>query len=289
MNFKSITAAAVILSVATPAFSASKVVVQPVQLANESIRYNHGQATVDQFSDTGSIQVRPGALDHGSLTFNVAVFNNGKQSSNIDVTNFSLTAGTVTAKAMTVETLEKKAKSRAAWAQFAIAMAGGLSAAAAASQRDTYHGSFVTPRGTYHSYYSAPSAFGQVQAAASIAAAGVGVAAVQSRLDQTLDALGSQIVQLTTVDPDDSYAGTIVFEKVKLSKLPMQVTMTVDWNGRKYPFSFQVAKPGTPAPAFKPAVIEAALPAPAPAVPSAVEGVNAAPAVSPAAGSSKPI
>lgn len=284
MNLKSITAAAVVLSVATPAFAGSKVVVQPVQLANESIRYNHGRATVDQFSDNGSVQVRPGPLDHGSLTFNVAVFNTGNQSSNIDVTNFSLAAGTVTAKAMTVETLEKKAKSRAAWTQFALAMAGGLSAAAAASQRDTYHGTFVTPRGTYRSYYSAPSAFGQVQAAASIAAAGVGIAAVQNRLDQTLEALGNQVVQLTTVDPDDSYAGQIVFEKVRLSKLPMQVTVTVDWNGHQYPFAFQIAKPGTPAPAFKPAVIEAAAPianepqvqtketAPLPAVPGPVAG-----------------
>ena len=187
---------------------------------------------------------------------------------------------------MTVETLEKKAKSRAAWAQVALAMAGGLSAAAAASQRDTYHSTFVTPRGTYRSYYSAPSSFGQIQAAASIAAAGVGIAAVQNRLDKTLDALGSQIIQLTTVDPDDSYAGTIVFEKVKLTKLPMQVTMTVDWNGRQYPFSFQVAKPGTPAPAFKPPVIEEPVPdaAATPATDSAspvAAPVPAAPAPAP--------
>ena len=254
--------------ISAPAQAAPKVVVQPIQLANESIRYNHGLATIDQFSENGSVQVRPAPMDHGSLAFNIAVFNTGSQAANIDVSNFTLQADAVTVNAMSVEVLEKKAKSRAAWTQVALAMAGGLTAAAAASQRDTYHSTFVTPRGTYRSYYSAPSAFGQLQATAAIAATGVGIAAVQSRLDQTLDALGSQIVQLTTVDPDDSYGGMIVFEKIKLSKLPARVTIVVDWNGQKYPFAFQVAKPGTPAPQFKPVAISEPVPeAPPPSAP----------------------
>lgn len=254
--------ASLVLCAVQPAYAAPKVVVQPMQLAEESIRYNHGVATIDQFSDNGSIQIRPAPMDHGSLAFNIAVFNTGKQAANIDVSNFALTADAVTVGALSVEVLEKKAKSRAAWTQVGLAVLGGVTAAAAASQRDTYHSTFVTPRGrTYHSYYSAPSALGQATAVASVAAAGVGIAAVQNRLDQTLEALGSEIVQLTTVDPDDSYGGTIVFEKVKFAKLPMQVTMTVDWNGRKYPFAFQIAKPGTPAPPFKPTQIVEKAPA----------------------------
>jgi hypothetical protein len=262
MIYRGAAFAALVGCVVQPVCAAPKVVIQPIQLAEESIRYNHGVATVDQFSDTGSIQIRPAPVDHGSLAFNIAVFNTGSQAANIDVSNFTLAAGSVTVNAMSVEVLEKKAKSRAAWTQFGLAMLGAASAAAAASQRDTYHSTFVTPRGrTYHSYYSAPSALGQATAVASVAAAGVGIAAVQNRLDQTLEALGTDIVQLTTVDPDDSYGGTIVFEKVKFAKLPMQVTMTVDWNGRKYPFTFQIAKPGTPAPAFKPTPIVEQAPA----------------------------
>jgi len=83
-------------------------------------------------------------------------------------------------------------------------------------------------------------------------------------------------MQMTTVDPGDSYAGTIIFQKVKFTKLPMKVTMTVDWNGRKYPFAFQIAKPGTPAPAFTAApIVERAETAQAPAA-------TAAPAMQPA-------
>lgn len=57
---------------------------------------------------------------------------------------------------------------------------------------------------------------------------------------------------MTTVSPGESYAGLIVFEKVKLPALPARVTMTVNWNGVGYPFTFRIAKPGTPAPAFRP-------------------------------------
>lgn len=193
-------------------------------------------------------------MDHGSLVFNVAVFNTGGQTANIDVTNFTLGTDALTVNAMTAETLEKKAKSRAAWAQMGLALAGGITAAAAASQRDTYRSTFVTPRAVYRSYYSAPSAIGQVQATAAIAATGVGIASIQSRLDDTLDAIGSQIVQMTTVDPGDSYGGTIIFEKFRFTTLPMRITLNVDWNGRTYPFTFQVAKPGTPVPPFSVAI-----------------------------------
>jgi hypothetical protein len=243
-------------ALSAPAVAAPKVVIQPVQQANESIRYNHGAPTVDIFSQGGSVQVRPAPMDHGSLAFNIAVFNDGTQSANIDVSNFSLTSQDTTVGAFSVDTLEKKAKSRAAWSQVGLALAGGLSAAAAASQRDTYRSTFHTPRGVYRSYYSAPSTVGQIQAAAIVAGTGVGIAAIQNRLDRTLDELGEQIIQMSTVDPHESYAGKIVFEKVKLAKLPMQVTVVVDWNGQKYPFTFQIAKPGTPAPPFRPAVIE---------------------------------
>lgn len=246
----------VFCAISAQAFAAPKLLIQPVQMAEESIRYNHGVPTVDQASTGGSVQVRPAPVDHGSLAFNVAVFNDSRQSANLDVTNFTLTSEGVTVAALTVDALEKKAKSRAAWSQVGLALVGGIGAAAAASQRDTYRSSLYTRHGSYHSYYSAPSVAGQIQATAIAAGTGVGIAAIQSRLDQKLDELGNDVIQMTTVSPGESYAGLIVFEKVKLPALPARVTMTVNWNGIGYPFTFQIAKPGTPAPAFKP--IEAA-------------------------------
>src|SRR3546814_11757351 len=33
-------------------------------------------------------------------------------------------------------------------------------------------------------------------------------------------------------------------------KLPKIVTINLDWNGERYPFSFRLVKPGTPAPVY---------------------------------------
>jgi hypothetical protein len=236
-----------------PVCAASDLISQPLQLGDENVRYNHGQATVDVYAEGGSIQVRPALMDHGSLSFSAAVFNSGSAPANVDVSNFTLVVDGKTYKALSVETLQKKAKSRAAWATFAVALAGGLSAYAAASQRDTYTSTLYTPRGVYQAYSSGPSAIGQVEAAAIVAGTGVGIAAIQNKLDGTLDKLGNQIVQLSTVDPGTSYGGVIVFEKVPFKKVPARAEMVVDWNGHQYHLNFQVAKPGTPAPPFKPA------------------------------------
>src|SRR3546814_6144696 len=56
------------------------------------------------------------------------------------------------------------------------------------------------------------------------------------------------ILQLSTVDPDRSYGGKIVLAKIMDKKLPKIVTINLDWNGERYPFSFRLVKPGTPAP-----------------------------------------
>ncbi|QSR18405.1 hypothetical protein CA833_14615 [Novosphingobium sp. KA1] len=251
-----IVAPLVALAISTQAIAAPKIVIQPIQQADEHIRYDHGSATVDIFSESGSVQVRPAPMDHGSLAFNVAVYNDASQSANVDVSSFSLTSESVTVAALSVDELERKAKNRATWATVGLALAGGLTAAAAASQRDHYRSTLYTPHGAYRYTYSAPSTAGQIQAAAIAGGTAYGIVSIQRQLDQTLDDLGDQIIQMSTVNPHESYAGKIVFNKVKLPKLPAQVTMIVDWNGQKYPFTFQIAKAGTPAPPFRPSTIE---------------------------------
>src|SRR3546814_3334628 len=123
-------------------------------------------------------------------------------------------------------------------------------AAGAASQRDTYRRSVYTPRGSFPGYYSAPSAICQRQAAASTAGTGYAIYNVQQRLDQTRRDLADTVVQLSTVDPDRSYGGKIVLAKIMDKKLPKIVTINLDWNGERYPFSFRLVKPGTPAPVY---------------------------------------
>ncbi len=102
--------------------------------------------------------------------------------------------------------------------------------------------------------------------------------AVQNQLDKTREMLGAETVQLTTVDPRDSYAGRIVLQKIKAKVLPLRISFVVNWNGQSYPFAFQLVKPGTPQPVF---------PTP-PAPPIAPEQPMPEPAVLPVAPAAPP-
>jgi hypothetical protein len=95
-----------------------------------------------------------------------------------------------------------------------------------------------------------PSTAGQIQATAIAAGTGFGIASINNQLDRTLADLGEEVIQLTTVDPGESYAGRIVLAKLKSTALPTQVHLTINWNGEAYPFTFQIARPGTAAPTF---------------------------------------
>jgi len=242
-------AALICFSMSTQAL-AGQAVVHPVQIGKETARFDQGEVTLDLEGKNGVIQVSPLGWDHGGLVFSVAVYNDSDAPSNFDIDNVSVTAGSQSLTVFSREELEKKAKNRAMWTQIGLAALGGVAAAAAASQRDHYRATFVTPRGVYRSYFSAPSASGQVAAAASIGAAGVGIATVQRNLDETRAALRDEIIQRTTVDPHSFYAGRIVLDKIKSRNLPQDVRLTVRWNGEEYPFGFQVAKSGTQAPPF---------------------------------------
>ncbi len=243
--------AAAVMLIAQPATAGGpKFLLQPVPVGMETVRFQQGVPTIDLQKPDGVVQLTPLPMDHGSLAFSVAVYNDGKLPANVDVTSFDVSAGQQKIAVLSREQLESKAKNRAMWASIAVAAAGGIAAAAAANQRDTYTHTLYTPRATYRSVYSAPSQAGQVAAAASIAGAGVGIAAIQSQLDQTRQALGDSTVQMTTVDPGDSYAGRIVLEKIKSKVLPLRVAITVNWNGRAYSFAFQMVKKGTPQPVF---------------------------------------
>ena len=243
--------AGVALAPTGPARAKDRFVIQPVQVGAETVRYDQGVATVELFNRQGSVQIQPLPIDHGSLAFFVGVYNAGPQPANIDIGNFSVRAGDQSLAVFSRLELEKKAKNRAMWSQIGIAALGGLAAAGAASQRDHYYGTLYTPRGgVYRTHYSAPSTFGQVQAAAITAGTGYAIYDIQQRLDRTRAELADTVVQLSTVDPDRSYGGKIVLAKIKDKTLPQLVTIDLDWNGERYPFAFRLVKPGTPAPAF---------------------------------------
>lgn len=278
MKISSFMGALALVSITAPAIAGDRTVVQPVQVGRETVRYDQGVATLDLQLPQGAVQITPLPSDHGGLAFGVAVLNRGDQPANIDITSFEVHAGAQQLLVLSREQLEAKARNRAMWASIALAAVGGLSAAAAASQRDYYHSTLVTPRGTYRATYSAPSTAGQIQAAALTAGTGVGLASIQNQLDQTRAALGATTVQLTTVDPGESYGGRIVLTKIKNRALPQRIDLVINWNGQRYPFAFQLARRGTPMPVF------ATLPPePAAVVPVGAANPSGAPQAAPSA------
>ena len=263
------------VGLSAPSAHAAPPIVQPVQVGKETVRFDRGSPTVTLKMQRGAIQLRPRPMDHGSVAFDIAVYNNGDAPANFDTVDIEARAGAAVLRPFTLDELEKKAKTRAAWTQVGIALLAGASAAAAASQRDTYRSTLYTPHGVYRGYYRVPSAAGQVAAAGAIAGGTVASLSVEEQLQRTLDQMQDNVVQITTIDPGDSYAGMVVLQKAGRATLPQRVDITLNWNGEVYPFAVQIAKNGTPMPKFS-AITDVAEPLDAP-VPPPAPATEAAP------------
>ena len=250
--FKSIVsaiAAGMILS--APAVAAQKEVIQPVQVGEETIRYEHGEYLLELDRKELAVQIAPMPKDHSNISFSVMVLNKSDQPFNLDVSNIRVEGTAVPVRLLTKDEMVRKAESRAAWATALTALAGGFAAGSMANQRDTYRATTFTPRGhAYTTYVDAPCSGCQVAAAATVAATGYSIARIQGALDETREALGSEMLQLTTVDPGRTYGGRVFLSKFKRKPMSeMRLILTID--GRDYPFGFRFAKPGTPPSPFK--------------------------------------
>jgi hypothetical protein len=246
------------LAVASQA-SAADLILYPVQSGNETIRYRTGIPTLNLESGTGSVTVTPLPLDHNHATFGVAIYNKADNSVNFGIENIT---GSISGKPIAVlsrEELQKRAKSRAAWSMVGIALLSGVAAAAASTAHTTSHsyGNVRTPHGTY--FWSASyrdNSIGAAAAGATIAVGAAGITGIQNRLEYTLGTLATDILQTTTVDPDNSYGGIVVVEKPASMRTPYDVTITIHLNGADYPFTFRLTEQGKNKP---PAFTDAAL------------------------------
>jgi hypothetical protein len=252
----------------------AELIVQPVPVAEETARYDRGLPTITIWREKGALQVRPRKLDHGSVAFDVAVYNRAAEPANFDTSNVEATVDGMVIRPLTLVELEKKAKSRAMWSQIGVAVLAGVAAGAMASQRDEYTSTVSTPHGVYRGYYSAPSVGGQLAAAGMVAGGGVAIASIDNQLKATLDNMQDNVIQITTINPGDSYAGMLVLQKAKSKKLPLRVDVKLTWNGETYPFAFRVVKEGTPMPQFAAITAVTANPETATTAPAATAGAD---------------
>jgi len=255
---KKMIALAVGMSMAGQAVAAD-LILYPVQSGTETIRYRTGIPTLNIETPTGSVTVTPLPLDHNHATFGVAVYNKGNNSVNVGIENVTASIAGRPIPVLSREELQKRAKSRATWSAIGLAMLSGVAAAAASTANTTshYYGNVRTPRGTY--FWSSSyrdNTIGVLGASAAVAAGTAGIVGIQNRLEYTLGTLATDILQTTTVDPDNSYGGEVVIEKPSGMKLPYDVSITMHFNGADYPFTFRMTEQGKNKP---PAFTEAAI------------------------------
>ena len=233
---------------AAPAIAAPHIDIHGLVGDDQGARFIKGVPTIDLPLQNGAVQVRPLGFDHNDTVFAVAVFNAGAEPSNIALEDMHATANGSPIRIWTGQDLARQAKNRATWAELGIAFLSATGSALAASQRNTYHGSFVTPHGMYSYSGSYPSVAGQLQANAIMANGVAAMATIQQRLDFALANIDESVVQRTTVDPGMSYGAIVVVDKVDYSRAPFELRLTVDWNGERYPFAFLLTKAGQAAP-----------------------------------------
>ncbi len=248
-TYKSIVIGA-LLAVSSVADAAERVVVYPVQIGQETVRYRQGVGTLDLWTDSGAVQITPLPMTHGSLAFSVSVLNGGDRPINFGVENIRAEVGARPVGIFTRHDLERRAENRALWRQIGMGLLGGFAAAAAASQRNTFRATTFSPYGSITTIGSYPSVAGQLQSYAISRDTAFGIAAIQYRLDETRERLANEIVQLSTVDPGQGYAGTFVLNRVRGSSYPYNVRVSIELNGNTYPFEFLLGRRGTSAPAF---------------------------------------
>lgn len=260
--------------------SAADLILYPVQVGPETIRYRTGIPTLNIETVSGAVTITPLPLDHNHATFGVAVYNKGLTTINFGIENVTAAVDGQPIPVLSREELQKRAKSRAAWSAVGIALLSGVAAAAASTAHTTDHsyGNIRTPNGTY--FWSSSyrdNSLGAIGAGAAIGAGTAGIVGIQNRLEYTLGTLATDVLQLTTIDPDNSYAGEVVIEKPANRKLPYDVTVIMHLNGVDYPFTFRMTEQGKNKPAAfsdasigtRPASVNRALvPAPAPAKPT---------------------
>lgn len=236
------------LLIATPAQSGKPFDIHGLIIGNEGARYVKGVPTLDLQQQNGAIELRSLGFYNNRPMFAIAFYNAGPEPVNIGLEDIHAMSNGVPLAVFPVEELERQAKHKAWWSQFAIAVIGGIAAGAAASERDYSHRTITGPYGTYTIRTSYPSLSGALQADRIEADTAFSIAAIQYQLDRTIEMIDDHVVQRTTVDPGSSYGGLLIMDKLKTGDPPFELHLDVDWNGERYPFAYVMQKPGKPVP-----------------------------------------
>jgi hypothetical protein len=248
MAYFRIALAACVIALATTAEAGKPFDVHGLVIGNEGARYVKGVPTLDLQQRQGAVQLRSIGFYKNRPAYLIAFYNGGPDPVNIGLEDIHVTIDGAPLRVFPVEEMQRQAKNDAGWKTFLLALGGALSSASAASERDTFSGRISGPYGTYIVSASGPSLAGQLRAERIEAQTVQSIAAVQYQLDRTIETFDDQMIQRKTVDPQASYGGMIILDKLKHGDPPFELHLDVDWNGERYPFAYVMQKPGRPVP-----------------------------------------
>lgn len=257
-------------SLPAPSFAATPLTLYPERIGAETARFYRGSATIQLKTPAGIVEVRPMPAEKGQVAFSLAVFNHSRSPANFGVENVSATVNGVPAAVPTYAQLADRAEQKARNAKIGTALFAGALAgvASTASNQGTYYRHVRGPRGGYtRAIHWEDNTPGVIGATAAVAGGAIAIRSIDQKLDYTLDRLGGQILQTTTVDPGASFGGMIVVPVDREAGYPARIRLQVSFNGALYPFAFQLAPAGMAAPPPMPATaqVDAAPQPPTPA------------------------
>lgn len=223
---------------------------------NQRSRMDAGVEAIDSNLEHSSVRILESEDKIGKRgKFSIVVFNASDAPANLGSENISIVLADGTSVAViTYERLLKEEKNRQMWAR----IAAGLSAASnnmAASEAGyssgtaTYSGTSFGRFGTVNSHGTATvSGYDSGTAYAAQANANAQNQQMFDRLSATnaanLEALKANL-RTTTVDPGAAFGGLATFELptvARRSKVPVRLTVTIDFAGDRHQFSAEVVQ-----------------------------------------------
>ena len=208
------------LMIAPTAAMAKDMKFDPVANEVTEIRYLQGVPTASVKDELGGVMVTQTEKIYGRVRMRLAYTNASEVATNFGVENITATIDGEPIEIMTAQDLQKIAKNKAGWATFAVAMAGGLGAAAANMNATRTYTTHSYSR--FGSYYSQTRVHDPLAATVGTAAAVGGsvyaISRIDDNLEKTLGAINDGVIQTTTVDPLTNYGGLLVFDKFKVDK-----------------------------------------------------------------------
>jgi len=226
---------------------ATSYAIAPQPVAGQGVRYERGTPTVVSVKAHGAVRVSPAAKSYQDrVVLNVVAFNNGPAPANLGYENLSVVASDGTPMRLyTVAELEHEAKTKAAWAAFAVALAGAANTYAAQQSAYSYGYGNVATYGRYGSTFSTYSyraynpAVANVLTQQSIDRTSADIGQISAALDRTIAGLEGHVLQTTTIDVGQIDGGQVVVEKPRMARDALSgFTVRVTFNGDTHEFRF---------------------------------------------------